>query len=58
MLGDLGKLIVAKGFKKLPKSTKSPDLVTLILAIVQGAYLLPYCINALEKGSRELGHKG
>ena len=29
MLGDLGKLIVAKGFKKLPKSQKSPDLVTL-----------------------------
>ena len=28
MLGDLGKFIVAKGFKKLPK--KSPDLVTLV----------------------------
>ena len=26
---DLGKLIVAKGFKKLPKSNKSPKLVTL-----------------------------
>ena len=26
---DLGKLIVAKGFKKLPKSNKSPNLVTL-----------------------------
>ena len=30
MLGDLGKLIVAKGFKKLPKVQKSPDLVTLL----------------------------
>ena len=30
MLGDLGKFIVAKGFKKLPKIQKSPDLVTLI----------------------------
>ena len=29
MLGDLGKLIVAKGFKRLPKVQKSPDLVTL-----------------------------
>ena len=29
MLGDLGKLIVAKGFKKLPKVQKMPDLVTL-----------------------------
>ena len=27
---DLGKLIVAKGFKKLPKVQKSPNLVTLI----------------------------
>ena len=32
MLGNLGKLIVAKGFKKLPKSKKSPDLVTLSLS--------------------------
>ena len=30
MLGHLGKLIVTKGFKKLPKVQKSPDLVTLI----------------------------
>ena len=28
-VGDLGKLIVAKGFKSCPKSNKSPDLVTL-----------------------------
>ena len=29
-MGDLGKLIAAKGFKKLPKSNKSPNLVTLM----------------------------
>ena len=28
-VGDLGKLIVAKGFEKVPKSNKSPNLVTL-----------------------------
>ena len=28
-VGDLGKLIVAQGFKKLPKVQKSPNLVTL-----------------------------
>ena len=30
-VGDLGKLIVAKGFYKLPKSNKLPNLVTLLL---------------------------
>ena len=30
MLGDLGKFIVARGFKKLPKVQKTPDLVTLV----------------------------
>ena len=28
-VGDLGKFIVAKGFKKLPKVQKSPNLITL-----------------------------
>ena len=28
-VGDLGQLVVAKGFKKLPKVQKSPNLVTL-----------------------------
>ena len=28
-VGYLGKLIVAKGFEKLPKSNKLPNLVTL-----------------------------
>ena len=34
MLGDLGKLIVAKGFKSCPKSKKLPDLVTLVASHV------------------------
>ena len=29
-VGDLGELIVAKGFKNFPKSNKLPTLVTLI----------------------------
>ena len=29
--GDWGKLIVAKGFKRCPKSNKLPNLVTLVL---------------------------
>ena len=29
-MGNLGKLIVAKGFKSCPKCNKSPNLVTLI----------------------------
>ena len=28
-VGDLGKLIAAKGFKKFHKSSKSPNLVAL-----------------------------
>ena len=38
MLGDLGKLIVAKGFKKLPKVQKSPDLVTLVASRMTSFY--------------------
>ena len=30
-MGYLGKLIVAKGFKKCPKSNKSSDQVTLLV---------------------------
>ena len=30
-MGDLDKLIVVKGFKKLPKSNKSTNLVTLVV---------------------------
>ena len=29
-VGELGKLIVAKGFEKLPQIQKSPNLVTLV----------------------------
>ena len=32
-MGDLGKLIVAKGFKKLPKYNKLPNLVTLVVVV-------------------------
>ena len=31
-VGDLGKLFVAKGFKRGPKLKKSPNLVTLVLS--------------------------
>ena len=46
-MGDLGKLIVAKGFKKLSKSNKLPNLVTLLgshdlIVIVQSSSLLRY----------------
>ena len=30
-VGDLGTLIVAKGFKSCPKSSKSPNMVTLFV---------------------------
>ena len=32
-VGDLGKLIAAKGFEKLPKSNKLPNLVTLTMVL-------------------------
>ena len=32
---DLGKLIVAKGFRSCPKSNKSPNLVTLVVIWVR-----------------------
>ena len=35
MWGDLGKLIVAKGFKSCLKFNKSPNLVTLLGRIIQ-----------------------
>ena len=31
-VGDLGKIIDAKGLKSCPKSNKSPNLVTLVLS--------------------------
>ena len=35
-VGDLGKLIVAKGYKKLPKiQKKPPNLVTLVHGMVR-----------------------
>ena len=35
-VGDLGKFIVAKGFKTCPKSNISPNLVTLLLIKMKG----------------------
>ena len=37
---DLGKLIVAKGLKKLPKVQKSPNLVTLSTGYLQKLHVL------------------
>ena len=34
-MGDLGKLIIAKSFKNLPKSNKSSNLVTLLTNICE-----------------------
>jgi len=39
MLGDLGKLIVAKGFKKLFKVQKLPNLVTLLPTYIPFPFL-------------------
>ena len=36
---DLGKFIVAKGFKNLPKVKKTPKLVTLIVIIFKEVFL-------------------
>ena len=47
---DLGKLIVAKGFIKLPKVQKSPDLVTLLASD---------CMSQVEtKSKRKKGWRG
>ena len=46
-VGDLGKLIAAKGFKKLPKVQKSPNLVTLTVANVKADELpIPHAAEA------------
>ena len=49
MCGDLGKLIVAKGFKKLPKVQKTPDLVTLLGAANQSIlfHFSAWCCHAI-----------
>ena len=38
-VGDLDKLIVAKGFKKLPKVQKMPNLVTLLERLLNILFL-------------------
>ena len=47
-VGDLGKLIVAKGFEKLPKVQKSPNLVTLDVSLIQ---YVTYIVNIGMKWS-------
>ena len=47
-IGDLGKLIVAKGFKSCPMSKKSPNLVTLHAAFIR---LATESINANFSGT-------
>ena len=47
-VGDFGKLIVAKALKSGPKSNKSPNLVTLVVAqMVEVSLLSPevHCLN-------------
>ena len=51
-VGDLGKLIVAKGFKKLPKVEKSPNLVTLVVLMAQLAESLLHKPEGLQYESR------
>ena len=56
MLGDFGKLIVAKGFKMLPKVQKSPDLVTLFGTLLWSMVLSGIILNETEwaiKASKE-----
>ena len=47
-MGELGKLIIAKGIKNCPKSNKSPNLVTLceyyLCLIIWGHYIPFYCL--------------
>ena len=47
-VGYLGKLIVAKGFEKLPKVQKSPNLVTLDVSLIQ---YVTYIVNIGMKWS-------
>ena len=58
-VGDLGKLIVAKGFKSCPKCKKSPNLVTLVPITIEKddrtkrrvwAWLLTVAVDRLYSG--------
>ena len=46
---DLGKLIVAKGLKKLPKVQKLPNLVTLVKLSNHSAIMLPGSIRSYRE---------
>ena len=41
-VGELDKLIVEKGFEKLPKVQKSPNLVTLVASTVKRKFVISY----------------
>ena len=57
--GDLDKLIVAKGFKNVPKSNKLPNLVTLqssftfLFSVVSGLPIKIYVYAQNSKGTSE-----
>ena len=59
-VGDLGKLIVAKGFKNYTKSNKSPNLVTLIpnskINFLYRGFVLDVLKIAASKVYRYLSH--
>ena len=51
-MGDLGKIIVAKGFKKCPKSNKSSNLVTLATGHTLNRDLCYYEIFSRTRASK------
>ena len=51
-VGDLGKLIVAKGFEKLPKSNKSPNLVTLVATYVLLEFVLIFSTSISDSSTK------
>ena len=52
MWGNLGKLIVAKGFKICPKSNKLPNLVTLVSVPTLSSPLHSCRVETLARDSR------
>ena len=51
-VGDLGKLIVATGYEKLPKVHKSPNLVTLG-SVLPSSYVSSVVLTAKLPRSKE-----
>ena len=57
-VGDLGELVVAKGFKKLPKVQKTPNLVTVLISDHSDPYKFCfYCSATLHVTSQVLQPK-